>query len=63
MEEEIIALFKAHGYKFKEMINELTGLLGAAILSYNQDTVEYSNDKFDMNIQVIPKDTKHGTEK
>ncbi len=57
MEEEIIALYRTHGYKPKEMINELTGLLGAAILSYKQDTVEYSNDKFNVNIQVINKDT------
>jgi hypothetical protein len=57
MEEEIIALYKCAGYKPKEIINELTGLLGAAILSYKQDTVEYSNEKFDVNIQVIEKDT------
>ena len=57
MEEEIIALYKTNGYKPKEVINELTGLLGAAILSYKQDTVKYSNDKYDVNIQVIEKDT------
>lgn len=57
MEEEIIAMYRTQGYKPKEMINELIGLLGAAMLSYKQDTAEYSNDKFDVNIQVIDKDT------
>ena len=57
MEEEIIALYKTNDYKPKEVINELAGLLGAAILSYKQGNVEYSNDKYNVNIQVIEKDT------
>lgn len=52
VEEEIIALYKCAGYKPGDVIKELSGLLGAAILSYKEDTAEYSNDKFKVSIKV-----------
>ena len=57
MEEEIIAMYKTAGYKPEPMINELIGLIGAAILSYKQDIADYSNDKFDVKVIVTEKDT------
>ena len=57
MEEEIITMYKTAGYKPEPMINELIGLIGAAILSYKQDIADYSNDKFDVKVIVTEKDT------
>ena len=57
MEEEIIAMYRTAGYKPEPMINELIGLIGAAILSHKSDIADYSNDKFDVKVIVTEKDT------
>lgn len=58
MDKEIIELYKNAGYKPEQMITSLIGLVGASLLSYKQDTADYSNDAFDVSVKVYDKTNK-----
>jgi hypothetical protein len=56
MEEEIINLYKDNGYTPEQVIKELTGLLGFAILTHREKEAHY-NDR-GMSITVMVEEIK-----
>jgi hypothetical protein len=56
MEKAVMELYRSAGYTPKQVIKDLSRILGGAILAADTTTaIAYTSDKMDMNIEVIEK--------
>jgi hypothetical protein len=56
MEQEIIELYKNAGYTPKQVIKDLSMILGCAILAANTTSaIVYTSDRMDVNVEVVEK--------
>lgn len=55
MEEEIILMYRAAGYTPENLIRELATLLGAAILSNNENELHYTGNTMGIDVSVVEK--------
>tara|TARA_R110000737_G_scaffold353117_1_gene402440 strand:- start:15489 stop:15659 length:171 start_codon:yes stop_codon:yes gene_type:complete len=52
MQDEIIELYKNKGYTPEQVIKDLTGLLGVAILSLKETKAYYTSERLDVDVTV-----------
>lgn len=55
MQQEIVKMYKAAGYKPEKVVEELAGLLGASLLALKTSGVEYSDNTMTVKVEVNEK--------